>query len=47
MQHIETWTIDRNSGSDHAIVGLRLDIPTQGNHNPVYTTFAKDQIAMA
>jgi hypothetical protein len=22
--------IDRNSGSDHAIVGLRLDIPTQG-----------------
>jgi hypothetical protein len=29
MQHIETWTIDRNPGSDHAIVGLRLDIPTQ------------------
>jgi hypothetical protein len=22
MQRIETWTIDRNSGSDHAIVGL-------------------------
>jgi hypothetical protein len=30
MQHIETWTIDRNSGSDHAIVGHQLDIPTQG-----------------
>jgi hypothetical protein len=24
--YIETWTIDKNSGSDHATVGLRLDI---------------------
>jgi hypothetical protein len=30
MHHIETWTIDRNSGSDHAIVEHRLDVPTQG-----------------
>jgi hypothetical protein len=41
-QYIETWTIDKNSRSDHVTVGLTYS----RKYSLVYTVFVKNKITM-